>query len=224
MRFWAPHLSLLPVDEPTGPNASTPSDDVVTFEGWTLSTRTIGSVDVELLTDAATTPLVAAILDSARVREIDDNGCDTSSPVQAKEPVRPPAFDVSSVGRISEVAVCQYLRSGDDSSGLLASRVIAGDAATDLLAAVVTAPAGGGPDRPEQCATDYFGDQAIVLRLRDGDTTKGDLYVYYDWCFRNGIDDGTTRRAITTANCAPLWGDPVVQYSGNGTTFRLCHP
>ncbi|CAI7978776.1 hypothetical protein FRAHR75_510024 [Frankia sp. Hr75.2] len=42
--------------------------------------------------------------------------------------------------------------------------------------------------------------------------------------FGNGIDDGTTLRALTTDNCAPLWSGRVVHWGGSAAPFRVCHP
>ncbi|MCW2766105.1 MAG: hypothetical protein JWO11_2064, partial [Nocardioides sp.] len=79
-------------------------------------------------------------------------------------------------------------------------------AAEDLLAGIKSAPTGGGPDHRDQCVPDAYGDHSIALRFHHDGATD-DAYVYYDWCFGNGIDDGTTRFELTADNCAPLFGD-----------------
>ncbi|HEY1117321.1 MAG TPA: hypothetical protein VGE43_06430 [Acidimicrobiales bacterium] len=216
-RLWAPHLAFeLPVgDLPDG---------TLTHQGWTFSTRTVAGVRVTLLADAATADLVDPILDSIRPVDTDAHGCDSTSLVQAEEFVRPePAFDVTDVDRVDAISVCQYDRgSGTSAPGLLGSRLIEGSAAQELLDAIRTAPAGGGPDAPQHCVHDMYGDTALTIRLHSGGTTR-DLYAYYEWCFGNGIDDGTTRRELTRGDCLPLWGDRVTLWGGSAESFRRCH-
>lgn len=216
-RLWAPHLAFeLPI--------GTVPDGATTFQGWTLSTRTVAGVRITLLTDAATADLVDPILDSARPVDTDANGCESTSPVQAEEFVRPePAFDVAGIDRVDAIAVCQYDRSaGTTAPGLLGSRRVEGSAAQDLLDAVRAAPAGGGPDAPRHCVQDRYGDTALAVRLEDGDVVR-DLYVYYEWCFGNGLDDGTTRRELTPASCVPLWGGRVNLWGGSSEPVSRCH-
>lgn len=216
-RLWAPHLAFeLPVgDLPDG---------TLTYQGWTFSTRTVAGVRVTLLTDAATAGVIDPILDSARPVHTDASGCDSTSPVQAREFVRPePAFDVADVDRVDAISVCQYDRgSGTSAPGLLGSRRLEGAPAQDLLDAIKAAPAGGGPDAPQHCVHDMYGNTALAVRLHTGGTTR-DLYAYYEWCFGNGIDDGTTRRELTRDDCLPLWGGRVTLWGGSAESFRRCH-
>lgn len=221
---WSPNVQLLPVSAA----AESLADGSQTFQGWTLTRATVEGIRIEILTDEATADVVQPILDSARTVEADPSGCDTTSPAQAAQFVRPPAFDVTTVATVTSIAVCQYARGDTASPGLTASTLLTGAAAQAELEAIQAAPTGGGPDHPENCIGDYYGDSALVLRLASdvagADGTLGDLYVYYDWCFGNGIDDGTTRRTITEADCAPLFAGDVQQFSGDGSTFALCHP
>ncbi|WP_296602581.1 hypothetical protein [Nocardioides sp.] len=216
-RLWAPHLAFeLPIGHLP--------DGTLTHRGWTFSTRTVAGVRVTLLTDAATRDLVDPILDSIRPVDTDAHGCDSTSPVQAREFVRPePAFDVTDVDRVDAISICQYDRgSGTSAPGLLGSRRLEGAPAQSLLDAVRVAPAGGGPDAPQHCVHDMYGDTALTIRLHTGGTTR-DLYAYYEWCFGNGIDDGTTRRELTRGDCLPLWGDRVTLWGGSAESFRRCH-
>lgn len=221
-RFWAPHLSWSSMAGfvPDGPVA----DGGHQFHHWTLTARTLGDVQVRLLTDSQTTPLAQRIIDSARTFETDQNGCDATSPVQAVKFKRPrPGFDVTETELVESISVCEYLRSVPvGKPALTGSRLIEGDGAADLLTAIQRSPVGGGPDRPDNCVKDMYGDVAIALRLHDGDATR-DLYVYYDWCFGNGIDDGMTRRELTRGSCLPLWSPPVSMFSGSTVVFSRCH-
>ncbi|WP_345455028.1 hypothetical protein [Nocardioides marinquilinus] len=212
---WAPHLWF--------EQSSGGVDGTETFAGWTLTTRTVGEVTVRLLTDEATADDVERIVGSVRRVSVDAAGCEPTSAAQAREFVRPPAFDVTTV-QATEISVCSYTRTGTEQPGLLGSHVLTGDDASDVLAALQQAPAGGGPNRPGNCSPDYTGTSVLVLRLRDGPAAVGDLIVYSDSCYGNGADDGTTVRALTLDSCAPLWGGRVTWPGGDGTTLRVCHP
>ena len=65
-------------------------------------------------------------------------------------------------------------------------------------------------------------DAGVVLRLTTTDGMNHDLYVYYDGCFENGIDDGTHVRELTTGNCRPLWGERVRDMQGILAAFNRC--
>lgn len=217
---WSPNVQL----SPTSAAAESLADGSESYRGWTLTRNTVGAVRIEILTDASTESLVDPILASARTVETDINGCDATSSAQSNEFVRPPAFDLAGIEAVTSISVCQYTRGDTTTPGLTASTMLTGDDAQAELEAIQGAPAGGGPDNPQNCLPDLYGDSALVLRLGDQDSTVGDVYVYYDWCFGNGFDDGTTRRAITADNCPPLFSGAVQQYSGDGSTFALCHP
>ena len=217
---WVPNvqISSLASEAESLPDGETTDGD------WTLTRATMGFVRIEVLTEAANRGLAAQIVESAVTVEIDANGCDATSPVQAVEFVRPEAFDLADIATVTSIAMCQYIRGDPTTPGLTGSTMLTGDDAQAELEAIQAAPAGGGPDNPQNCAPDLYGDSALVLRLGDQDATASDLYVYYDWCFGNGFDDGTTRRAITADNCPALFSGAVQQFSGDGSTFALCHP
>lgn len=219
-KYWAPHLTLDSNRNPDLPPGVLNAD---LGQSWTLTESHLGRVRISLLTDADTTPLVDRILASARQVESDHNGCEATSPAQAEPFVRPdPAFDVSSLESVGTISVCLYERIGTNRPGLTGSRQLTGSAADQELAAIQAAPAGGGPDHPNNCVDDEFGDSAVVLRLHDGDATY-DMHVYYETCFGNGFDDGTTLRELTRDACRPLWGDAVQVWSGSSAPFERCH-
>lgn len=210
-QLWQTHVALEAADGP---------DVTETHDGWTTTTRTLGDVRVRLLTDdpAAT----EGILASATTFTTDQHGCDATSPAQAEEFVRPPAFDVTEVEGVDAISVCQYNRdAGLDRPGLMASHRVTGAEATGLLRGFQQAPEGGGPDRPQDCLPDDYGDTVVVVRLHQDGRTD-DLHVYYDHCFGNGSDDGTTRRALTAETCAPLFAPPVTAWSYQSNLARIC--
>ncbi|MBL7495605.1 hypothetical protein I6A84_35435 [Frankia sp. CNm7] len=220
---WAPHVWFAAT--PAAGGVEEVPDGRVSTEGWTRLVRTVGSAKVFVLTDDAHLGEAERIIASARQSAVDQHGCAASSPIQAGRFVSPPApFDLARLDTVDSVAVCHYdLSRPVGTPGLLASHELGGAGATALLAAIQAAPVGGGPDTPDTCVTERWGDTGIVLRLT-ADGSSREAYVYYDWCFGNGIDDGTTRRALTPENCGPLWSGRVVVWSGSGAPFAACDP
>ncbi|WP_368955801.1 hypothetical protein [Parafrankia soli] len=221
--YWSPHVWFAAT--PAAGGIEEVPDGRVSSNGWSRLVRTVDSAKVFVLTDEAHLDEAGRIIASARQAEVDHHGCAASSPIQAGGFVRPPApFDVAQLDAVDTIAVCHYdLNSPVGSPGLLASRELGGAEATALLAAINAAPVGGGPDTPDTCAKNTWGNTGIVPRLTTGGSVH-EAYVYFDSCFGNGIDDGTTLRALTTDNCAPLWSGRVVHWGGSAAPFRVCHP
>ncbi|MDQ3738708.1 MAG: hypothetical protein M3337_06025 [Actinomycetota bacterium] len=214
-RYWTTHVSFA---APAGPDG-TAADGT-----WTRTVETVGATQITVLAERRHAATAAAILDSARRVSTDHNGCDASSPIQEGDFARPSTgFDVASVATVDSISVCQYdLGRNEGVAGLIGSRRITGDDASNMLGAIKEAPVGGGPDEPENCSADLYGDTAVVLRLHHGGTPD-DMHVYYEWCFGNGFDDGTNVRRLTQANCIPLFAPPVKFDSGSSAPFQRCH-
>jgi len=217
-RLWTTHLSL-------GWPAGDVPDGVTEHGGWTRIISTVGHARFTVLADQEHLETARQIVDSARVVEADHNGCAAASPIQDGLFPRPqPAFDLVSVGSVDEIAVCQYdVRGPSGQPGLLASRLMSGDAANAELGALQYTSLGSGPNSPDTCLPAEARDTAIVLRL-DPFTEPRDIYVYYDACVNNGFDDGTNLRQLTEENCARLWGERVVHWSGSSVPYQRCDP
>ena len=74
-----------------------------------------------------------------------------------------------------------------------------------------------------------YGDAAIELRFfssREAITEPlSEAYVYYDWCFGNGIFDSQGTRHLTRENCQPLFAEPPINlWSGQGPVVKACGP
>lgn len=191
--------------------------------GWSSMSRHVGAAVVTVWFDPGHEAVARRVLDSARVADVDPNGCPATSPIQAGHFARPPEpFRIEDVTGVDMISVCQYALIGTDVPGLLASRQITAGSADEVLSAIKEAPVGGGPDQPQQCISDDFGETALVLRLASGGASR-DLYVYMESCRGNGFDDGTTRRELTPAACRPLWQLPVRLISGHSQSFARCH-
>lgn len=218
--LWQPHVLL-------GDPERSVIEGEWTHEGWTLVRRTVGEASVSVLTAPGDEVLGEQILDSAREVGTDQNGCPSVSPIQRREfqeprvaiPVPEQAPDV--------IAVCRYARGDTEAPGLLGSRQITGAEADALVRAIHAAPRGGGPDR-QTCVDDMYGDHAILLRFLPAGWTARDVaypeaYVYYDWCFGNGVFDGTAAYALTKDNCKPLFAEPpILMHSASEVVAEVC--
>jgi hypothetical protein len=219
VRYWAPHVRMYPADA-----FDAPPEGVFRHGEWTLSSQMVGSTTITVLADPAHQDMAEQIMDSASVVSTDHHGCDVASRIQEGHFVRPdPAFDVTTLAGVDAISVCQYdLARQPSEPGLLGSHVLTGSDASAELAALQAAAPGGGPDDPNNCVDYLYGDTAIVLRLHAGQTTY-DMYAYYEWCFGNGFDDGTTLRELTREACLPIWGGNVLYSSGSSEPYRRCH-
>jgi hypothetical protein len=166
--------------------------------GWTEETRVVDGVHLTALSDD--NALRQRILDSARVIDgTDSYGCPPDHPF-AHNPGGRPTGDLLSIGAVDSITVCRYSLSTYPShrrAPLIASSLLTGDTARALIAAVLEAPEGLDPGRPD--CTDTYGSELIVLKANDQE-----VLVRYSGCRHNGTDDGTTYRRLTSAVVQPL--------------------
>lgn len=198
------------------------------YRQWRLTRATVGQVQITVLAPPDDPSLGATVLSSARKVKITSLGCETSSPVQGQRFAEPSGSPVPAAEEVGAVAVCEYSR-WQGHAGLEGSRRISGDAARDLVDAIHTAPSGGGPDQPRNCADDRYGDAAIALRFfaasEETESPRAEAFVYYDWCFGNGVVDSASKRQLTQANCAPLFAEPPINiWSGQRQVIAVCDP
>ena len=171
--------------------------------------RRIGDVVVRVIAPAR---LRERILATVHEAEVDANGCPMHLPA-GFEPGDPPepAIDLTALTGVTSVAACRYpvqtLDPTDEPIPLFSSLALSGESAESVVSAFVEAPAGGGPDNPESCSPDFsYGDEMLVV-LVDSDQGRSAVHVYYSGCDHNGIDDGTTVRALTREAVQPLIAD-----------------
>lgn len=140
-------------------------------------------------------------LASARVFEVDVNGCPTAMPA-----VSAGGFD--QITGATRVALCQYQLLNGAWVALASSRV-EGVAASRIVHAIRTAPSGSGPDSVgASCATDEAGRIMVRFQTPSGVHT---LALHFDGCASpNGYaaGDGTWHR-LTRANCRDILVLPV---------------
>lgn len=221
--LWQPFVKL----DLARPDLDRPERDEGTWEhrGWHLTRRTTHGVQITVL---AQDPDVAkGVFDSLRTVETTALGCPTNAPlIRGRFPV-PVAAPVPRAEDVEAVAICQYARADAfTEGGLEASRRLAGDDARRLTTAIHAAPRVGGPDTPDNCVKDMVGDRALLLRFfGDEGDALGEAYVYYDWCFGNGIVDSTGSRRLTRESCSPLFAEPPISlWSGQQPVVKACGP
>lgn len=222
---WVPHLEMYDLTFEQDPVV----DGTTRYQGWTLQVRTIGDVQVRLLTDASTDDLADEILASVQKSDIGALGCETTSPAQERpepdEPVFAPAGDLASLDRseVEGLLICQYDRVGTDRPGLRAERTFDAALAQAWLAGVQQAPRTGGPDAPQNCLDPWESYEALVVHaLGDGGSRLATAYVTYDACAGNGVRDASTTYQLTEDDCAPLFGDRIVLGSGQSVVYAMC--
>lgn len=189
-------------DEPPAPGRQQEGDRLtVVHEG----------VSVAIQASAELRERIAATIHGV---DVDAYGCPAGSPFSADPARRPaPAVAVESLTGVAAVSVCRYAVTTPDgypvgARPLISSSRVEGDHAASAVAAVVAAPAGGGPDAPEHCLPEYsYGDELIVLRI-DSDHGTSEVVVRYSGCDHNGIDDGVTVRRLTAEAVSGLVTGP----------------
>lgn len=189
--------------------------------------RAVGLTDVRitLREDASDEERTTAerILDSAVSFERDAAGCTPLSPFSALDD-RPEAWDVTTADGVVEVGLCRYLDPGLEAErpNLAASRVMRGEEAEALVAAVAAAPEGVSGNA-EECVSDYDQRSGLVLRILDR-TGLHDVYLRVDGCRNLGLDDGATQRQLTRDACAPVFSaDPIRFLGGQQVAMSACH-
>ena len=197
-------------------------DGAWTHDGWQLTRRTFDDVQVSVLTAPNEPTLAEQIVASARTVTTNSVGCDTTSPFADGFP-QPDGAPVPAPTDVQSIAVCDYSRM-TGYEGLQGSWRMTGQPAQDLTAAILDARTGGGPDKPQNCAPDMFGDSAVTLRFFDADDAPlADAYVYSQWCFGNGVVDSSGPRTLTAENCSPVFSRPeVTWWGGQAQVMRLC--
>ncbi|MEV6282856.1 hypothetical protein [Kribbella sp. NPDC051770] len=209
---------VLPVVPPSGPAREPgvrPPD-----HGWTEETRVVDGVYLTVFSDDDA--LRHRILDSARpIDGLDAYGCPPDHPLaeptlypiatstadaRAHPPTARPADTggLPAPGAVESITVCRYaIRNGrgERRAPLIASSRLAGPEASALVAAILEAPEGYGPE--DLSCIDILGAELIVLKVR-ADGLEQEVLVRYAGCHFNGTDDGGTRRQLSAAVVRPL--------------------
>lgn len=191
-------------------------------EGWLLTRVQVEDAYATILTGPGDEKVNQEIKGSLKTVAKDPYGCETASPLAEGDPVRPksePATSPLEGDAPESIAICEYEPS---SASLTGSREISGDDASGLVEAIRDAPAGSGPDSPQNCAKGQPVTAYVMLRIfRDGE--PGDVYVNYENCTDHGFFDGITVHELTPAACRPVFAEePVTIYSAQGDVAKVC--
>lgn len=223
--LWQPYVKL----DQARPDLKDPArtDGEWQYRDWTLIRQTISGVQITVLAPPDRPTLGQSVLSSVRRVRTTSLGCEADSPAAAERFAQPKGAPIPVPEAVETIAVCHYSRI-PGISGLDGSRQITGQAAQELVEAIRDAPSTGGPDAPQHCLPDMYGDSALTLRFfgrEDSTSPLAEAYVYFDWCFGNGIFDSAGARKLTKANCAPLFARPPVTFwSGQGVVVEACGP
>jgi hypothetical protein len=178
----------------------------------------LGGVDVVVQTrDPGLRDRIAATVHRV---DVDWAGCPADD-VVAEHPDQRPAASIGLdvVTGVTSVTACQYAVQPPQMyrmPPLLASAELVGQDAQDLVAALASAPPGGGPNAPDTCLPEVsYGDQILVLAIHSAEGVER-VVVTYTGCDHNGIDDGTTVRTLTRDAMAPLTQDALALSSFSG--------
>lgn len=194
---------------------------------WWVVTRFAGSAVLVVTTQDRAR--AEQILDSARVNP-EDAPCAPSSPIAGPLGARPDrATDLSTLGPVDKVVLCQYEPTEDASDAALprlrAVRQLSDKAAQDLLDDLAAAPVNDSRCNHEPIirATQL----AVVVQIgAPGEVQQ--VFVNPSGCpdgkpgMVGGIDDGRTVRLLTRPVCSALLSPPVALWSANGDVARNC--
>ncbi|WP_020391631.1 hypothetical protein [Kribbella catacumbae] len=164
-----------------------------TGDGWTEETREFDGVKIAVFTgDDA---LRKRIFDSITpIVSTDANGC---APVLPLSSLQLPDRALASVGTVHSISVCAY-----GGEVLNASSKLDADKARAIVAAILAAPKGAGPDLPN-CTN--FSPIDLLLEV-DGTAHDANVTIQYSGCAGNGASDGT----ISSWRLAKPYLDPLL--------------
>ncbi|KRA31439.1 MULTISPECIES: hypothetical protein [unclassified Nocardioides] len=101
--LWQPYVQF--ADAATMGN----SDGEWEFQGWKLTVDTVDNIRISILAGPASEgDLAKQVLGSLRRVQVDTNGCETRSPVQAGDFGRPDGPAIPAAAGIDSVAICKY--------------------------------------------------------------------------------------------------------------------
>jgi hypothetical protein len=172
--------------------------------GWVWEARSIAGTVVTVFSDDP--GLRARIFASAReITGTDVNGCAPNHPAAADPTTRPRSEGgLGTVGDVKSVAVCGYELRTAGTEPLFTGRTFTGTAATGLVDAIRSAPAGSGPNNPpDTCVPEDLGERVYVVVVH-GSQHDQEVIVRYAGCQHNGTDDGDTERRLTTDVLSPI--------------------
>jgi hypothetical protein len=191
--------------------------------GWVEETRVVDGLALTVLSEDAAER--TRILDS--VRPADDDCPLQHAITRAGRDGRPDPGPggLAALGPVESITLCRYaLWPTAAASPMLSTGRLVGEQARAVVRAILAAPPGGGPDRPEDCLPEVaLGIEVMLLLVRDGERTQ-EVFVRYSGCDHHGFDDGHTLRRLTADSLAPLLSGPHEPGVLNGAVGDLVWP
>jgi hypothetical protein len=150
-------------------------------------------------------PLRDQVAATVRSADVDANDCPATDPVSRDVDRRPDAgAGVAGLRGVRSVSACKYQLLQEPSGApaasgaatLLSSVRLTGPDASRLVRQIAHAPAGGGPNSPQNCLAAYSrGDEIVVLRITSSERVSS-VHVRYSGCDHHGFDDGVVLRRL----------------------------
>ncbi|MFC7622826.1 hypothetical protein [Microlunatus sp. GCM10028923] len=213
------HAAVASADPRSWPEPDPRPDGLYRIQaGFWEAIRTVGSVRLRAI--SLDVGLAQQIVDSAAVAD-DTAPCRPDHPILTNLEVRPsPAGDVTRLGRVDRITLCQY-----EYEGVRATGVITGAEAQRLIDAVARAPVWNGPVCP--AGEDQGAELAVVLRVQS-DAGQRELILRQGSCaspspiVTGGFDDGRTVRTATSETCRAVLVQGLILGSGSLALFERC--
>lgn len=201
--------------------ATSYADSVVQKGEWWVVTRNVGYMLSVTTKDRS---LAERILDSVQTNPADPPCAPLGPPISLGARPSTPT-DLTSIGEVDRVALCQYAT--DNSRTMLqAAQVVTGPAADDLVAALRSAPV----DEGKLCDPMPLGGYPeifVLVRIVAGGQPH-EVYISAMGCpggergMVGGIDDGTTLRLLTRDACREVLTPPIALYTASGAVAENC--
>ena len=191
--------------------------------GWVEETRVVDGLALTVLSDDDAER--ARILDSVRPTTGDYPLQHAIIRAGADARPDPGPGGLAALGPVESITLCRYaLWPTAAESPMLSTGRLVGEEARAVVRAILAAPPGGGPDRPEDCLPEVaLGIEVMLLLVRDGERTQ-EIFVRYSGCDHHGFDDGHTLRRLTADSLTPLLSGPHEPGVLNGAVGDLVWP
>jgi hypothetical protein len=177
--------------------------DAERAEGKTPDGRHIGSVrivarGVLVLVKARDADTLGLILDSAKIVDVDHNGCPDRRPEGARPAANHPrAAAEMAPDNPKSISICYY---GESGSALQSSARLEGERAAKLAAELNRMPSGLNADaHPKTCLHPPVPPPPDAVLFVEDAAGKGAIYVRFAGCVARGLDNGARRAHVRAA-------------------------
>ncbi|GAB3270448.1 hypothetical protein GCM10027456_57570 [Kineosporia babensis] len=183
----------------------TPNETNVISDGHGGSDRAVVQAGTVSIVVQAPAELRAQIISTVRLAEIDHNGCAAVPPYAGHPKWGPSGPEVTEYTDIKGISACSYV-----DAELVGSLRLNPEQATEAIAAIASAPVGGGPFNPAALCVpvEDESDDVAQLILQVDAAAAGTIVLSYGGCSSTGLDDGTAVRTLTRDSVQPFIQGP----------------